>query len=435
MRVIVVGGGWAGLAAAMELCSRGVDVRLVEAAGHLGGRARAVERNGIRFDNGQHLLIGAYRETWRLLALAGVSEASLFTRRPLRWLMHHARQEPVEITASRWLPAPLHMLWALLRAHGYTWRERAAALRACRAVLDTPAGPDDMPVLTWLRQIRQPPRVIDTLWGPLCLAALNTPIEYASAEVFVRVLRDTFLQRRADADMLLARGDLGAVFPAPAAAYIERHGGVIHLGERITALAEGSAGIAAVRSRHGEHAADHVILAVPPNACAALIEAHPSLAPLALQLAGFDYEPICTAYLRFPAPLPFSAPMMGVVGMRGQWLFDLLHCGKPGWVGVVISGPGDHLRIDNEHLLAELAAEIGALFDITASHTDGFVIREKRATFSCRVGINARRPSERTALPGLWLAGDFTATGYPATLEGAVRSGVTCARAVLDELR
>lgn len=430
MRVIVVGGGWAGLAAAMELCAHGADVTLIEAAGQLGGRARAVERNGLRFDNGQHLLIGAYRETLRLLATAGVVEKSLFARRPLHWLVHDAHRSTVEITAPAWLPAPLHMVWALLRAQGYTWRDRIAALRACAAVLNAPAG-GDISVRDWLNKTRQPAHVADTLWAPLCLAALNTPVEYASAEVFTRVLRDAFLKRRTDADMLLARCDLGEVFPAPAAAFIRKRGGRIHLNERVVALIAGDGGINGVRSRRGEYMAGHVVLALPPNACAALLEEHPPLAALASRLATFGYEPICTAYLHFAAPLPFEAPMIGTVGSYGQWLFDLKQCGKPGWVAVVISGPGEHLHIGNAELLARLAEEIRRLFGTMPNHTDGFVIREKRATFSCGVGVNALRPATCTDLRGLWLAGDFTDTGYPATLEGAVRSGVSCAQGVL----
>lgn len=435
MRVIVVGGGWAGLAAAVELAAAGAEVVLLEAAAHLGGRARAVEHHGLRFDNGQHLLIGAYRETLRLLARCGVAEERVFTRRPLHWLIH-GTAAPVEIAAPRTLPAPLHMLWALLAAHGYDWRERLASLRACAAVLRGPAGTGDISVRAWLHQTRQPPRVIETLWSPLCLAALNTPIDYASAEVYTRVLRDAFLERRSDADLLIARCDLGAVFPEPAAGYLTAHGARLHLGERVTGLiVDAQQRVRGVRSRRGEHTADHVVLAVPPAAAAALIGAVPALTPLATQLAAFGSEPICTAYLRYASPPPLAAPMIGLVGGHGQWVFDLGACGKPGWVAVVISGPGAHMQLDNARLLTALAAELAALWGAAVSYVEGFVIREKRATFSCRVGINAARPAVRTAAAGLWLAGDYTAAGYPATLEGAVRSGLECARAIVHAQR
>lgn len=428
MRVIVVGGGWAGLAAAVELCAHDADVTLIEAASRLGGRARAVERHGLRFDNGQHLLIGAYRETLRLLLTAGIAEHDVFTRRPLRWSMHSPTKTPVDIDLPAGLPAPLHMLWALLNAHGYTLRERAAALRACVTLLSPITR--DLSVAAWLQQTRQPARVIETLWGPLCLAALNTPIEYASAEVFTRVLRDSFLHRRADADMLIPRSDLGAVFPEPAARFITARGGRIRLGERVTSLIDARSHIMGVRGKHGDHLADHVILALPPSSAAALVGTHPALAALKSYLDAFEYEPICTVYLRCAAPMRLDAPMIGLLGGHAQWLFPVRHCGEE-WVAVVISGPGEHIRLDNEGLVARLADEIAALCGMAVRHEGAFVIREKRATFSCKVGINQRRPGVRTAVDGLWLAGDFTATGYPATLEGAVRSGVACARAIM----
>ena len=429
MRVIVVGGGWAGIATAMELCAHGADVTLIEAAAHLGGRARAVERHGLRFDNGQHLLIGAYRETLRLLDMAGVAEDRLFMRRPLHWMMRSTARPPLHIRTPTWLPAPLHMLWALLNARGYVWQERIAALRACAAVL-RPVG-RDLSVSAWLQQARQPEHVIETLWAPLCLAALNTPIEYASAEIYTRVLRDAFLQRRADADMLVPRCDLSTAFPAPAANFISTRGGRIHLSERVTSLIATRTRIAGVRSRRGDHIGDHVVLALPPSASAVLLHAHPALAALQTRLDAFEYEPICTAYLRYSSSLHFDAPMIGLLGGHAQWLFPIRHCGD-GWVAAVISGPGEHMRIDNQALLDRLSEEIAAHCGTAARYEEGFVIREKRATFSCKVGINEGRPAARTALEGLWLAGDYTATGYPATLEGAVRSGVVCAREIID---
>ncbi len=430
MRVVVVGGGWAGLAAAVELCHHDIHVTLIEAAPQLGGRARAVTRGGVVFDNGQHLFIGAYREVLRLISLVGVAEEQVFLRRPLQWLMRHPGAPTVAITAPR-LPAPLHMAWALLRARGYHFSERRAALRACARVLRPPATAGDITVAAWLQQSRQPQRVIDTLWSPLCLAALNTPIEQASAEVFVRVLRDAFLQRRADSDLLIPRCDLGAVFPTPAAAFIRGRGGRIHLGERVSALLSDGACITGVRTRHDDYPAEQVILAVPPDSSAALLADHPTLASLIAPLAALGKQAICTAYLRYAPGLPLTAPMTGLAGGLGQWLFDLTVMDKPGWVAVVISGPGRHLAMDNDNLLKTLVAEIAVLWPGSACYQDGFVIREKRATFSCEAEVNARRAASRTALAGCWLAGDHTATGYPSTLEGAVRSGVSCAREII----
>ncbi len=432
MRVVIVGGGWAGLAAAVTLCQRDVDVTLIEAAAQLGGRARKVEHHGLPFDNGQHLLIGAYREFLRLLALIGVAEDSVLIRTPLRWLMRHPGGAGVDIRAPR-LPAPLHMTWALLHARGFNYSERLAALRACAHVLRPPGAADDITVAAWLQRTRQTQRVIDMLWSPLCLAALNTPIASASAAVFTRVLRDAFLHARADSDLLIPRRDLGAVFPEPAAAFIRRHGGRIIAGERARALISDDACIRGVRGTRGDYSADAVILAVPPQTCIKLIADQPALTALAANLNTLESEPICTAYLHYAPAIPLSAVMNGMAGMLGHWLFDLAPMDKPGWVAIVISGPGEHMHLDNEQLLTALRQEIAGLWPSAAQFQEGFVIREKRATFSCRAGIDALRPPLRTALPGCWLAGDHTATGYPSTLEGAVRSGVQCAEEILRD--
>ncbi len=429
--VTIVGGGWAGLATAVELCQHGVPVTLIEAARQLGGRARCVAFDAERVDNGQHLMIGAYRETLRLLSLV---HAPAPVRRCLQLRMHTPAAE-FSLTAPA-LPAPLHLVAALLNARGINAHERRGALQFCVALaLRRFQLAQDISLAQLLAQHRQTPRLIECLWEPLCLATLNTPINEASAQVFLTVLRDAFARRRADSDLLFAATDLGQTFPAPALEFIEQHGGRVILGERVTDLHIADGAIEAVAGAQHTHISHHVVLAAPAYATARLLAPHALLQTIAHKLEQFHYEPICTVYLRYAAHVTLNADMVGFTGTLTQWLIDRAHCDQPGLMAAVISARGSHMDLSNEELTQRVRDEIARCYPAWPAPYSSMVIREKRATFACRVGINALRPSNATPVRGLWLAGDYTSTGYPATLEGAVRSGVECARQILATLK
>jgi len=432
-RVVVVGGGWAGLSAATTLARAGLPVTLCESARQLGGRARRVlfGRHGV--DNGQHLLIGAYRATLELLEMIGVDPTRALHRRPLRLDMHDAEGSRLRLGASP-LPAPLHLLVGLLGARGLSlqarWRAAAMCARLARRGfrLDT-----DTSVAALLERFRQTPSLVQALWEPLCLAALNTPIEQASARVFLRVLGDTFTGTRGSSDLLFTATDLGALLPDPALEFIEGRGSSVHLGQRVTALRLEGGAIRGIVAGGEPIAAEHVVLALPPHAARALLAPHPELKALAERLGRFDYEPICTVYLQYPETVALPVPMMGMLGTSGQWAFDRGLSDQPGLIAVVISSRGPHMELDNAELVAQVEADLAALFPQWPAALETFVIREKRATFSCRVDIDSWRPSNAMPIAGGWLAGDYTDTGYPATLEGAVRSGLQCARQIIAE--
>jgi squalene-associated FAD-dependent desaturase len=425
--VTIVGGGWAGLATAIELCQHGVPVTLIEAARQLGGRARCVAFDAERVDNGQHLMIGAYRETLRLLTLV---HAPAPVRRRLQLRMHTSADE-FSLTAPH-LPAPLHLVAALITARGISAYERRCALQFCIALAWRRFQlAQDISLAQLLAQHRQTPRLIECLWEPLCLATMNTPLNEASAQVFLAVLRDAFARRRADSDLLFAATDLGQTFPAPALEFIERHGGRVVLGERATELRIANDAIAAVVTAQQLHASHHVVLATPAYATARLLAPHAPLQTIAHNLEQLNYEPICTVYLRYPAHVTLHTDMVGFTGTLTQWLVDRAHCDQPGLMAAVISARGAHMDLGNDELIQRVRDEIAQRYPAWPAHYSSMVIREKRATFACRVGINALRPANTTPVRGLWLAGDYTATGYPATLEGAVRSGVECARQIL----
>jgi squalene-associated FAD-dependent desaturase len=268
------------------------------------------------------------------------------------------------------------------------------------------------------------------LWEPLCLAALNTPLSQASAEIFITVLHEAFAGERSAADLLYPRADLGSIFPEPAIRFIREHGGTVRFRERVVSLAIRDGRIDGVTSRRGIIRSDHVIIAASPGECLRLTAPHPLLTGIARQLAMLRYEPICTIYLQYPAGVRLGGEMVGMLDGMGQWIHDLGDTGHPGRMAVVISGPGSHMTLDNDALIARIRAEVTRLFPRWPTPSHALVIREKRATFSCHSGVKALRPAARTAVPGLWLAGDYTDTGLPATLEGAVRSGVNSAQQI-----
>ncbi len=429
--VVIAGGGWAGLAAAVELSAAGFPVLVLESARQLGGRARGVKFGKLAVDNGQHLLIGAYHETLRLLQVIGQREAEVLLRLPLQLRVHGARRS-IDLRTPGVLPAPFHLGWGLLSAGGLPLRDRWRALQMSLQLRLKDFSLDaDIPVSHLLKRHRQSPQLIEQLWEPLCLAALNTSTAQASAEIFLRVLRDTFNGARSDSDLLIPRHDLGLLFPKAAFEFIEQHSGLVHLNQRVSSLVIENGAVNGVMVDNKPIAARALILATSPRVTSRLLAPHPALAQPAAQIEQLAHEPIVTVYLRYPGHCRLALPMEGMSGTLAQWLFDRRVCGQEGVIGAVISGSGPHMELDNTALTRQVAAELATRHPHWPAPQESLVIRERRATFRCEVGINARRPDIHTAVEGLWLAGDYTDTGYPATLEGAVRSGVQCAQEII----
>ena len=425
-RVAVIGGGYAGMAAAVTLAAQRVPVTVFEANRTLGGRARRVEHRDLALDNGLHILIGAYRETLRLMRLVGADPERLLLRLPLQWRIH----ERFRLEAAR-LPAPLHLLAGLLTASGLPLSERLAAagfvfrMRRKRYRLNA-----DTTVAALLARKSQGARATRLLWQPLCVSALNTPPEAASAQVFLNVLRDSLDAERDASDLLLPRADLSRLFPDPAADYIRRNGGTVLSGQRVTAIDPAADGFA-VAAAGASHAFSHVVCALPPYHAGAFLAGISALADAAKAVGSLAYQPINSVYLQYPAAVRLPSPMLGFESALLQWAFDRgALAGQSGVIGLVISAEGAHEDLAHEELgrLAhhELQQQIGTLPDPAWVR----VIAEKRATFACTPGL--RRPDARTPLRHFYLAGDYVASDYPGTIESAVRSGVNAARMILD---
>lgn len=426
-RVAIIGGGYAGMAAAVTLAERGVPVTVFEAGATLGGRARRVALNGVALDNGLHILIGAYRETLRLIAQVHPDAASALMRLPLDWHVH----QQLHLRAPR-LPAPLHLAVALFTASGVPLQERWAAIGMMRALRKSAFRlAHDTTVAALLQQHGQGPILTQHLWYPLCVSALNTPATNASAQLFLNVLRDGLNADRAGSDLLIARVDLGALFPEPAADYVRARGGDVFTTRRVTAIDPVARGFDMTVGNDTRNCS-HVVCALPPHQVTAFLAGISALTETLTAVQAFDYQPITSVYLQFAGRVHLPSPMIGIADGLAHWFFDReAICGQPGLVGVVISADGPHRDLPQDELAARVHDELATRFGPLPPLSWSRVITEKRATFSATPGL--QRPLQQTPLANFWLAGDYTRSDYPATLEAAVRSGITCARGILGE--
>ncbi|MYN15837.1 NAD(P)-binding protein [Rugamonas sp. FT107W] len=439
--VAVIGGGWAGCAAAVELARAGYKVTQLEAARTLGGRARRIETDHRHLDNGQHILLGAYSETLRLMKLTGVDRERALLSLPLQ-MRYPAGSGGMDFVAPR-LPAPLHLALALLRAKGLDRADKLSLARFSTTArwmgwsLHT-----DCTVAELLQRFDQTPRLIQLMWRPLCLAALNTPPDRASAQVFLNVLRDSLGAKRSASDMLLPRADLSALLPEAAAAYVEAHGGSVRTGAKVQALRSIEGRLwqldisgAAVGGNWSTYFSG-VVLATGASQAATLLHGIPDCDTSALcsQLTAFEPEAITTCYLQYDAATRLELPFFALLDdpdnhQWGQFVFDRgqLDAGQAGLLAVVISASGSAAAQSQDLLAEAVAVQLAAVFQRPELGRPKWfkVITEKRATYACAPGV--ARPANDSGLPGLVIAGDYTAGDYPATLESAVRSGVAAA--------
>ena len=418
-RVAVIGGGWAGLAAAIEAVRRDFRVTLYEMAPQLGGRARAIQVDGIPLDNGQHIGIGAYSETLRLMRDLGLSESDVFLRTPLRLVDAHGRG----FVLGAGSPVAAFAL-AALRHPAWTWFEKLSLLRTAAAWLVSGfKSRSDQTVAELTSGLRQ--RVRTDLVEPLCVAALNTPSSSASAQVFLRVLNDALFSGRGSADLLLPRVSLGDALPAPADCWLRSAGADLRLRHRVDRVSAVDGGW-----RVDDEQFEGVVLAASASESARIAA---SIAPnWSSVAAALPYAPIITVYMSSPdAVLPW--PMLALIADQrrpAQFVFDRGQLGAPrGLMAFVISGAdawvdaGIEATVTATRDQAEEALGPWLRGPLTVTQ----VVTEKRATFRCVPGL--RRPPTSIAR-NFVAAGDFVEGPYPSTLEGAIRSGLGAARAL-----
>lgn len=436
--VVVVGAGCAGLSAACVLAEAGARVVVVEARPVLGGRTFATrdKLSGDWVDNGQHVLLGCYHDTLAYLTRIGARDR-LRVQSTLAVPMIDLAGRASELRCPA-LPSPLQLVAGVLAWPALAWRDRLSVLGLARALAASAQGEaESMTVRAWLRRWGQADRLVELLWEPLAVAALNQPIDRATAGTFVEVIRRMLGPGPEDAALMLPAQSLTHTFVAPGVAFLEQHGGMVMAGAAAQVLI-GDGRVQGVRVRDVQIQASSVISSVPWHAVGGLFdEAPPELAEVSRHAEAMSASPIVTVNLWFDDTV-LDTPLVGLPGRSFQWAFEkrLVAPGHATHVSLVCSGAAEIVDRSNDHLVALAHAELSAAVPAAARARlkRGTAIRDRWATFSLAVG-QPPRPSTYTGLTGFFLAGDWTDTGLPATIESAVVSGHRGARAVLREVR
>ena len=465
--IIVVGGGFAGLAAAVALADGGCRVRVLEQNPHLGGRARSFldVQSGMRLENGQHIFMGCYHAALRFLATIGTQERVHFQPD----LAVRFADKSGNTTGLRCpkLPAPWHVLLGVLGSDSFRMGEKAQILRFGLAMSAAGAlfGQKDSAGLTvreWLGRLRQSEEVQSGFWDLLAIAAMNDRPEVAGAPLFERVVRQALFSSALDSRIGFAFPGLSECYTEAAANYITTHGGRVETSRRVLGFTMADE----VDGERRQHSAVFPQVAKRPNRTAQhwrmeglrladgetikaslVVSAAPwfrltTLLPQELlkqepffaNCTRLEPVPIVSIYCWFDRPVTHEE-FVGLRGTTVQWLFNksVPEGVGPYLVSLVISGARTEVRIEEELLIGTAVRELRELFPAArdAKLLRALVIKERFATFSPRIEAESLRPPAVTPVRGFFLAGDWTDTGLPATIEGAVRSGYTAAEVVL----
>jgi len=441
--VLIIGGGFAGLAAGVALAEAGRAVRLLEQKPHLGGRARSFfdPVTGSKVDNGQHIFMGCYHATIRFLSTIGTLDRVRFQKQ----LTVHFLERTGRLSVLRCpsLPSPWHVLLGVLRSGSFAFKEKLEILRLGRSLQWVKAlerGPERLSVREWLTKLGQSERLQRNFWDLLCIAALNEDPSVASAALFERVLRLALFTSPEDSRLGIPSVGLSEVYADAAAAYIRSKGGRVECRQGVASVLVSEGQCRGVRLSNGEQIeAEGVLSAVPPLQLASLLPGdllrhEPFFAPV----VSLRPAPIISINLWFDRAIT-DLDFVGLRGATIQWLFNkgkILGAGE-NYVSLVLSGAHRHIARSKEELLATALLELRELFPRAqkASLLHSQVIKERFATFSPTWEAEQLRPSPRTPVRGLYLAGDWTATGLPATIESAVQSGYNAARTIQDDRR
>lgn len=434
----VIGGGFAGIAAAVALAKAGKRVQLIEARGRLGGRATTLTDRvtGEPVDNGQHVMFGCYRETLALLDEIG-QRAAVFVQPALHVPFVGPDGTRRDLRCAN-LPAPLNLAAGLMRWTALDMRDRFRAARLFVALVRGAEPREDETVTAWLVRLGQTRRLRGWLWDPLAIAALNESPEIAAARMFAPVLRELFGGGRQAASLVLPRVPLSDLYAEPARRYLEARGGDVHLGRpaRITRDADGFV----VRAGDVRWRASAVIAAVPWHSIATIFDEAmpPELDAIARAAAAMRPVPIVTVNLWYDRAVleQEGPPLCGFVGRTAQWVFDrrAIAGESSSHVSVITSAASGLSERADGTIIELITRDLREALPLAraAVVTRATVIREKQATFSVRPGSPAR-PQEQTPLARFYLAGDWLRTGLPGTIEGAVRSGNRAAYLLLRQ--
>jgi squalene-associated FAD-dependent desaturase len=438
--IAVVGGGVAGLAAACALAQDGYAVELFEQKPYVGGRASSYLHPGVGevIDNCQHIVLGCCTNILDLLRRAGLEDA-------MRWSEGITFLEPggrrTKLKPAR-LPAPLHSTPSFLMAKALRMRDKIAIARAIAAFLGGSRPEDDRQNFAdWLRDTGQTARAVEHFWKPVLFSALNEDPDRISVRYAAKVFREAFLFSAEAGRMGVPRVPLSEMYGHVAAA-VERAGGRVHLRSRVEKLCRDEA-TGRWRLRVGERtdSFEAVVLALPFEGMQKLLPAlpeGPSRARLEGLLAGFSHSPLTGIHLWFDREITELEHAV-LLDTTVQWLYNTSRIQperkslRDGYlIELVVSASKSLVSMERQAIIDLALRELALFFPAMqqARLLKAAVVKEVRATYSIVPGLDAFRPEAESGWPGLLLAGDWTATGWPSTMEGAARSGYLAAEAV-----
>ncbi len=436
-RVIVVGGGLAGLAAAVALAPRGFAVTVLEARPRLGGRASSFQdaASGQLVDACQHVSMGCCTNFHHFCDTVGVGR--LLAPQPTLYFQTPDRRVSV-FKPDPW-PAPLHLGRALASAHYLTATEKVRIGYGLARMLAESADADP-PLKDWLLRHRQTARTIDRFWGVVLTSALNETVDRVGLKYARKVFRDGFVRHRDAFTVHVPTVPLARLYGDELRGWLARHGVTVREGAGVAAVqSPGMAmpGLSEVVLRDGTTVrGEAVVLAVPFDRVLVLLPPQLQADPFFARIGRLQPSPITSVHVWYDRPV-LKLPHVVLVDCLGQWVFNRGQVG-PGehYLQVVVSAARPLRGLGHDEIRRRILDELGRLYPAAgaAAVVRSRVVTEHAATFSAVPGVDSLRPPQLTPVPGLFLAGDYTQTGWPATMEGAVRSGYLAAEAVLNRV-
>jgi len=461
-RTVVIGGGLAGLAAATALADCGLAVTLLESRPRLGGRASSFTDAGTgeTIDNCQHVAMGCCTNFRKFCRTLKIEE--LF--RVVSELTFIGPDGSTSPWRAGILPAPFHLVGVFLRLGYLTFREQLTAARALRALARQSTFPTDESFADWLRRHKQPPRLIDRFWNVVLVSALSESLDRIDVKYARKVFVDGFLANREGWVVTIPRAPLDEIYGGPILNWLKNHNADVRLQSGVQSLESRDGRITAVRLRSGELiAAEQFVVAVPHDRVSPLLPDALQGDPFFAALNRFETAPISSVHLWLDRPITLL-PHAVLVGHTCQWLFQrpdrVAGFGaraasetperaslKPransastsprgAYYQIVVSASRAFLEMSTADAIRHVVNELSELFpaarDACVNHAR--IVTEHHAVFSPLPGIDNLRPPQQSPIPNLQLAGDWTSTGWPSTMEGAVKSGFLAAENILKQL-
>ncbi len=441
--VAIIGGGLSGLAAAVDLASRGAEIILLEQSSKLGGRCYSYidETTGDVVDNGQHVLVGAYRHTLRYLEMIGTRK-HLRAEPKLRLPLYHPEKGFAVFEVAS-LPKPLHLTAGMLKFKLLTLSERRRLLSVGLALQkwnkEMEQRLSQLTVDEWLTSLHQSDEAKRCLWFPIAISIMNELPQHASALLFARSLRATFLGSKSDARILIPTIGQTELYVDSAITYLSERSAKIMLNAEVTSTEIVGPKVIGVQMKDGSVIkSTSVISSVPYHALVKLLPNEALNYHEFSSLHKLQSSPIVSIHLWFDKEF-MPMDYIGLIDKNIQWLFNRRRIAKDKgtpacYLAAVISGAYEQVGWTKEHLIDETVKDIGEVFpeSQTSKLLHSVVIKEKRATFSPTSESESFRPSVRTSLTNFYLAGDWTATGLPATIEGAIMSGFAASKEAFE---